>query len=528
MPGRRTLPCPSTLLVFFVASVLAAGCPDNDEEGDRTEVALPNLDNSAENARIEKSLIAEVDSQMSLVCKRPVLLGQPLPGPAGGDMLAALGGAPELEACLAVSRGKMKGLSAALWFPEGARPPGVPARLLRTVRPLGDPAADGDSVREVATACEPLAGLVQRAVRHEDACSPYMPGLRGQPAIEPIMDVRRALVVLIRHRLEAGDVHAGVDLLLNGVRIGQDLKRGNSSALLAMLANSFMDRQLQLLELVLNRPGKLGDRLLASIERRLGMLIESEPHPGDFMAGDYLAFCLYEILPALRGEGYTPPGGFGPMGPPEAREFKEPRERKYFRVAMLSSWERLRSGWAERCTPQMSGGECQRALIAWTGPLKQRQVRDHAEREKRLAVALVAGMESGMIEELITQTLQIAAPPSVDYLKKNGRIAFALAGLRLHAAFRRLAEQHKRCPVLEDFDREPLKSLRIDPYSGEPIRIEPGSGGVKWVLRPPMDLKKEAGGGGSWKADPADPAVFIECPDLRSKKVIRKKRRRRR
>ena len=90
------------------------------------------------------------------------------------------------------------------------------------------------------------------------------------------------------------------------------------------------------------------------------------------------------------------------------------------------------------------------------------------------------------------------------YVAIIGWNSFYLAALRLMATYRLMAESSKTCPDISAFDKEPLLSLRTDPYSGQQITVEK-FGDNLLVLRSPAPIGKQAG-------RDKEPALVIECP----------------
>ena len=89
-------------------------------------------------------------------------------------------------------------------------------------------------------------------------------------------------------------------------------------------------------------------------------------------------------------------------------------------------------------------------------------------------------------------------------MRHEGQTRFQLAALRLHAAYRRLAEKTKTCPKLPAFDQPPLSALRTDPFSRKPIRVQELTPG-RFALWCPVPLGKP-------NKEKAEPAIFIDCP----------------
>jgi hypothetical protein len=107
--------------------------------------------------------------------------------------------------------------------------------------------------------------------------------------------------------------------------------------------------------------------------------------------------------------------------------------------------------------------ECQTATAELLDRGADRAVRDEAaELEQALGIELdPKGIESYAEFTLHTR-----------YVANHGRGMFRLAAVRLVSAAHRFAAEKGRCPQPADFENALLAELRIDPYSGRPIRID--------------------------------------------------------
>lgn len=201
-----------------------------------------------------------------------------------------------------------------------------------------DDAFSGDDppTDEVVNACMPAIAAARRAVAHEDLCSPWRPGLRGTPGLRPMLHLGKLIARVARQQLSADQPADAVSLLLDGVRLSQDLSRGRTSLIVAMVGAAITKSLVEpLTQAVAAAPPDVARRALAEVEA----LQETEPTYHGVLQGEILTTQLMNIVPALEGPGWTPPGGWGDQPPPT---FDDPDDTQTLtgdiRVDMALTW----------------------------------------------------------------------------------------------------------------------------------------------------------------------------------------------
>jgi hypothetical protein len=418
----------------------------------RPEVGEPGARPVISEAEIESQIeerTRRLAENRSRTCIRPVLRGEPLDGPATDDMVALLELQGPLRPCseLIAREGETTGDAAIRW--NGWTLP----------LPLDDERAHPQVLPELERACAPAAEALDRAVRHEDACSPYLPGHRVFPA--ETSDVRittMELRLLARAALREGRFAESAQLSLDAIRFSQDLTRGGSDFLLALASVVYSASAAQGLELLLDSPTPVPGPVLEQVERELGLLLETEPHVSSVLDGEMLMMSL-PVLAVVRPELASSEIPRDPMMSLTSAEGLSPREQVGLSLEALSNLSRQL---AESCPSDVLPSRCIAAV---------RQLARDARHPRPI---------SGEMEiraELRQAVERLILPAFTRYLERYAVRLFRLAALRLHAALRRRVQQTGRCPTPDELLGPEWTSLLTDPVSGEPmavVSLEPG------------------------------------------------------
>ncbi|MBN2497166.1 MAG: hypothetical protein JXR96_21415 [Deltaproteobacteria bacterium] len=474
----------SNAWLVAAACLLAAGCKEEGQPRQR-------LVSEAEMDALKQDIQKTVERNRSRKCPRAVLRGEPLDGPAADDILAVVEGAADTRACLNELKEHNDLLDEAHSYPRGQVPTGFPYRLNRTAKP--QPEAP-EQLLALERACEPIVQRIQKATRHPDACSPFLPGLRGQPSLISAVRAMRVASVKARRLVAKGETEQGFELLLDVVRFSQDLCRGGASLLETMVAATGVASALAVLEHSLNRPEPIDAARLAQIDDELAALIVTHVHPAEYLRGEVEAMSIEYLADDRRARGKQ---GEHPALKTAGVDVRDDIALSH--MAMHELGEEVLSGCKPSDPPIRCTGHI-RKLAARYAENKE----DHETVKTLLKSALSKDKTIPIRRRIIDILKSMAAPAHDRYLVRDGQIRFQLAALRLHAAYRRLAESSKTCPELAAFDAPPLSERRTDPYSGEAVRIEQLGPG-KFVLRSPVPLGKQGG-------ENAEPAMFIDCP----------------
>jgi hypothetical protein len=340
--------------------------------------------------------------------------------------------------------------------------------------------------------------MLKRATLHEDACSPYLPGVRCAPPYMSLLRLSLAAVAGARAHMRLGQQREAFETLADAIRFAQDFHRGGSSLIEAMIASVVTTRAASALELQLNQAQPLGPELLAQIDRELAALIASEPHPSEFLSGDQLSMVVYLILPEAKGPDWTPPGGWAETceRPPATGTGSGAALALVVAHRNLLRLERA-------CPAQATPHACARGLER-LGRRLDAQASQRSVAGRLLEMLTAADSEDEYLRQVIEVLDAMGTPVLGKYVARQGQGRVYLAALRLHARYRTLAEQQGTCPGPEAFDAAPLAGARAETFSGGTLRVEQIDGG-RFAVRPPpqvdamFDLHNR-------------PAIVIECP----------------
>jgi hypothetical protein len=469
-------------LYLFLATLLltSAGCKKKEEEKPR-----PRLVSEVELKEMQQELKDIVERNRAKKCPRPVLRGEPLPGTAAADIQAVVEGADDTRACHKRLDETSEMVFEALDHPEDYKPEGFPARMNRTAKPQSQAPKE---LLELEKTCAPVLARIQKAVRHEDACSPYLPGLHDQPGYISAIRTSRFAASRARRLFAEGDPGQGFNLLLDVVRFGQDFGRGGTSLLETMIGVACTRTVLSMLEHGLNRKKPLDPALLQRIEKELGQLIDTQPHPAEYLRGEMEAMATYTLNPSKKSPDTITIG------------VDERDDNALALIALRETSQDVLSG----CQKEDPPIRCEEHIRSVAQRYRNSHKGDLEQAEAMLRVAVAPDKVAAVRREIVDILKAVAAPAYDRYLRHEGQTRFRLGALRLHAAYRQLAEKAKACPKAGIFDQEPLAGLRTDPFSQKPMRIEELGPG-RFAVWCPVPLGKP-------NKEKAEPAVFIDCP----------------
>ena len=474
----------------------------------------PRLFDDAELARWVTDQVAGARAAAKKTCRRPVLRGKPLGGTADADSIALVEGATDTTPCLDHVASAGDPLDRLLVYPDA--PKGLPVRRLRN-RPLMTPIAP--ELTALDRVCAPLLARLQRAVRHEAACSPYLAGRRGQPgALVPMLRVASVAFSRVRLHLAQGRQQQAAELALDALRWSQDLARGGTDWVVTVISNGAAAAPLVGLELLLNDSKPLKPALLKQIESELVGLLASELHPLDTLIGDADTTLLYGYVPRLAGAAFTPPGGWGAfrmeeMAPPPGKQddlgFADLRDH-YGLITMV--FRDLRADWSTICPRRARLDVCISGVKSRVVALATKALK---EPMKLLTAAQTKGSPAlrdarALIRKTLSRSLRaLSVGGYIKYLRRTGFRPFSLQAARLHVAYRRLSAERGKCPSVADFDRAPLAALRVEPHTTAGrigVHLDAPSGLI--VLTPSMPIFVTPDGKQS-KTGPR--RVFLRC-----------------
>ncbi len=473
---------------FLWVALAAAGCEDSD---------LPRLPDGAiekpvrltsdeELAAFEREFSARVEQNRARRCPRPVLRGEPLPGEAAPLIASVVEGTIGKGPCAEALQRSAQDLERALFELDPAAPDKPPSRLLATRN-------DALLPQELGASCLKELAAMREAVRRADGCSPYLPGLRGQPSYLGLVRIVRLSLLESWRDLDAGRTKESLERSLDTLRFLQDFQRGGTSLIETIVGASVGWPHLRLIERALSRPEPLGEALLHQIERELGLLCAGQPHPSDVFSAEELNFALFSLLPVAKGPAWSPPGGWGAGAePPTPRSEFSPDEIHPNDVAVLTleAYRRLVRSWARACPAGSLPAKCRAGLKQFTRELAQKE--STTQMVGQALRLLTSRKKIPKIREMIVGILEgVAAPSFGRYWAKMAIANFQLAALRLVAAWRLQAEASGTCPGLEAFRDGNLAALAVDPDTGTPLRIERKDDRIEVRPNEPLGLDAE-------------------------------------
>ena len=245
--------------------------------------------------------VERAQSELPTSCPRPVLRGVALPGD-GGEGLRALT-SQSFAACIELIERQ----------PRAARDVTlVPVVLGRFQFEVPNPTArlataePSSFEQSAAVACAGLDGAVQALLQRGSGCtaSPFFLA----PADTPdFARTKLAMFILARARIHEGRLQEGMELLLDVIRLGQDLSRGAASLATGHRALELQSEATQQLSALLASDLPWTAAILDELARQVQVLVGSMPEPTAWFAYGTLQLRseAVEVLQVLGIDGHT-------------------------------------------------------------------------------------------------------------------------------------------------------------------------------------------------------------------------------
>ena len=434
-------------LVLACAHDKAAPAPANAVPP-RTPIAAPTpappkgpirLFTDAEIDASTTAVLARLAENAKRSCPAPKLLADTAKGTSGPDLLAIVEGQGAFADCMA----RLDKLTRDQWV---AHAPEVVA-------------VDKDCA-------EPIATAVHRAEAFEDGCSPYQVGVHvdAKEIIRPLQVAR----LLANRASNAALPAAGIGMLVDAIRMAQDLTRGHVTLIAAMVGVATTELAAAELDALLDT-AKLKPAQLENLAGALDRLIAAAPSFHELLEGEREAQELFAIM-GMKPVDWVPPGGIGDFHPhldPDGKHVADPRDEG---AAMLAAAQINADDRAKACPANATLEACRVGLAA----IPPRTTRTDLELESLWKQGQVdePGMRMRMRQQIIDILAAVGAPMFAPYVVKQMSVVQRLAELRIHVEVLRT---HKCPPTYE-----------LPPALGRPLEVVADKGSLTvatWTFR---------------------------------------------
>lgn len=428
--------------IILVLCALCAACGDGRPA--RPEDAEVDLVPAGGLQAIEERLVERGSAWRDRRCPREVVRGDGAPG-SGSAALAGIAAGPDLTRC------------------------GVALRE-----------HDSPDVRHLRELCGPILAAARAVTRRADVCSPWLPGVLGDPQDGGLLDTLGGAQVILQGGEDLDALRGALDM----VRLQQDVLRGGGSARWVPRAvHAYRLHQEPLIRRLLAGGGLDGDDLREAADA-LAVLVATEPSPGALVGGWTYRLFVQEWQPRLHGIFWVPPGGWDP-GHPYRWHWDE--ESAYIdqgseKAILLLALERHLDHVAEACPTDAAPHECVRGLYGMMFPAS-----DGKGGMRRLARAFDDPDRAGVFLDWFTaisaRNMGKQAWVMVADVEQLAWRGLRLAQQRIHAAVLLASRRTGRCPALGDLGAPAWSGILADPAFGGQLEVEIGEDGA-WVLRP--------------------------------------------
>lgn len=452
-----------TLVFVGFGSPVAAGEPG------APRLPLLSLATPAEVDAAEAEVMEWVREIQERTCPRPVLRGATVAGASADAIVAIVEGTGVTKACVEYMSEHSHAFVPESWEAFFDTGEGIPER-----------AQEG-----LFVPCEALAGQVAGAVAHGDGCSPWRPGVRGNPSFIPLLRLTKVAVVMGRAGYTQGSAVELAHGALDWLRLYQDVYRGGGTLIAAMVSAAAVEIQVRWLRWILTQ-GHLDAAAMREIVDELGILLDTDPSIGLVLQADGLWSALQLALPLRHGPDWVPPGGWdvdrvdAPMGSVIGTE------RVLDKVT--ETWVLLRMTLDDLEDRRAACPRDANSRVCADG-LRQLSQKYAAHREVNVAVRIIRVMAATdprvALRDWIVEILsEIATPFFVKYVEKDAFKTLLLAHLRVHAEFLRIHRKTGQCPTQEQLTGDRWDEIARDPVFGGRVEVLPGEEKGQWILRP--------------------------------------------
>ncbi|MDD5308157.1 MAG: hypothetical protein PHU25_12615 [Deltaproteobacteria bacterium] len=487
------------------------------------------MDDAALAKYLEDQAARQVAENRSRACPRPVLRGDPLPGPAAPDMVAVVESTPEFQVCLNTPDNDSFTKFYDRFLVERDKPGGgLPERRLRYV----STAVFHEITSDMKTACIPWVARLRKATRHEDACSPYRFGVRDFHVVRQYKNSRHGLgkvLAVAASEWETGDRRETMGLMLDVLRFFQDMRRGGVTWIQAMISTDMgIFPTVSVMEWMLNQPSLVGQDLLASVSKELDLLSASQPSFSSSLRADlrHMASAWEFDENILRDEASTKtfdgmdvrqwpwPPAWGPAPVSERRRLRPLRPviaagDARTDLGLTRVFDDVTDAYGAACRESDTALRCRERIAAYQkrlGPMEN----GFAKQALKAFFAPFRGKSTGSaLQEWTAKYVSHTYAISMDGFSSSwGQSSFALFALRLLVDYRLLAERTGMCPDPDALTRAAGREHLTDPCSGQEIVIRKISA-TRLFIEPPRVPGCETD-------NQERPILVAECPFAKS------------
>jgi hypothetical protein len=346
-------------------------------------------------------------------------------------------------------------------------------------------------VVETTWLCEPVAAAVSRAVRHEDACSPYLVGRRVGSVRGGIRMMRaaKAVILVAQERARRGDARAAFAMLTDMLQLARDAMRGDGvTRVVEMWAVATVGIVViwGIQDMIENGTGTPNDAesLIDDLSRTSVVGVTWTAHLGN----DYADFAIQWLLPSLKQAGWIPPGGMDPLTrQADGSPFVDVRSNPVCAMRMLILHDAMRLRLRATCTADMGPDDCAEAFerrvvdAKAACPAFRSGDPDPCQRYYRIDPCFDVDREEAVDCEFACNARWLSglvATPHRWYYRH-----YHVAATRLHAAVRLHAQTTGRCPTASAMSSPEWDRFRIEPSTGRRLDLVEERPG-EWVVCP--------------------------------------------
>lgn len=206
------------------------------------------------------------------MCPRPVLRGEALPGDGAEGIAALAGMESRFLSCLVLVGGNLTTAREVLLADDSVR------LASAEVHPFEERAA---------LACAGLDTHVQSLLQRASGCT-AQPLFRAEEDVSQMQQLEWALFLLARARIHEGRLQEGVELLLDVIRLGQDLSRGRASLVPVGTGSELQLSAAWQVEAIVASDLPWTSAMLEALERQAHVLATTMPEPTSWFPNDDL------------------------------------------------------------------------------------------------------------------------------------------------------------------------------------------------------------------------------------------------